>query len=339
MVIWPDRTVVQIQPEESVETVELRPLSLGELLDRTFSLYRKHFWVFVGIVAIPAAFAIPERMLLLNLQGSIFTMTPGRPPAMPSPGFVAGFFGGYFALLIVFAVVYSVGVGAATCAVADAYLGRASTVRGAYAKIRGKFWKLLGVICNVWLRLLGIFVPGIGVGIGAIVGVTVASGNQNNPLVIAVMFLLFALVYVATLVVCVWFALRYAIVIPVLMIEDLGVLDTIRRSVFLTKGRRGHIFLGLFVGGIIAYVGIIVFQMPFTIATMIAAMRGHWPLWLEFTSAAASAVGLALAGPISMIVTVLLYYDARIRKEAFDLQFMISSLERPAPATGTVSPA
>jgi hypothetical protein len=29
----------------------LRPLTLGELLDRTFLLYRKHFVLFVGLVA------------------------------------------------------------------------------------------------------------------------------------------------------------------------------------------------------------------------------------------------------------------------------------------------
>jgi hypothetical protein len=31
----------------------LRPLSLGELLDRTFALYRQHFALFVGITALP----------------------------------------------------------------------------------------------------------------------------------------------------------------------------------------------------------------------------------------------------------------------------------------------
>jgi len=322
-----------------VETIELRPLSLGELLDRTFSLYRKHFWLFVGIMAVPAAFVIPERVLLLNIQGNLFTMNPGRPPEMPSPGFLATFFAGYLAFMIAFMLVYSVGMAAAASAVGDAYLGRTSTVRGAYAKIRGKFWKLIGVVFNIWLRVLGIVIPVIVAGATLTVGITVASGNQNNPLVIAVMVLLFVLIYVVALGLAVWFALRYAVSIPVLMIEDLGVLATIRRSVFLTRGRRGHIFLGLLVGTIIAYVGLIVFEIPFTIATMIAAMKGHWPLWLEFTSAGASAVGLALAGPISMIVIVLLYYDTRIRKEAFDLQFMMSSLERPAPATGTVSPA
>jgi len=34
-------------------TTQLRPLSLSELLDRTFQLYRQYFMLFVGIVALP----------------------------------------------------------------------------------------------------------------------------------------------------------------------------------------------------------------------------------------------------------------------------------------------
>jgi hypothetical protein len=33
--------------------LELRPLSLGEILDRTFTLYRRYFLLFLGISAIP----------------------------------------------------------------------------------------------------------------------------------------------------------------------------------------------------------------------------------------------------------------------------------------------
>ena len=33
--------------------LELRPLSVGEILDRTFTLYRGNFILFVGISAIP----------------------------------------------------------------------------------------------------------------------------------------------------------------------------------------------------------------------------------------------------------------------------------------------
>src|ERR1700690_990112 len=34
-------------------TTTLRPMSLGEFLDRSFYLYRKHFLLFVGIIALP----------------------------------------------------------------------------------------------------------------------------------------------------------------------------------------------------------------------------------------------------------------------------------------------
>ena len=69
-----------------MEPVELRPLSLGELLDRTFRLYRNHFLLFVSIMAIPAAFSIPANVLLLTFQGSVMNAAataPGKPPVMP----------------------------------------------------------------------------------------------------------------------------------------------------------------------------------------------------------------------------------------------------------------
>ena len=34
---------------------ELRPLSLGEILDRTFTLYRKRFWLFAGLAVVSAS--------------------------------------------------------------------------------------------------------------------------------------------------------------------------------------------------------------------------------------------------------------------------------------------
>jgi len=117
------------------------------------------------------------------------------------------------------------------------------------------------------------------------------------------------------------------------------VFASIRRSVSLTRGRRGQIFLALLVAGIIAAAGNYIFQGPFIVATFIMTMAGHWPAWLAFASAAAGAIGSALTGPISLIAIVLLYYDSRIRKEAFDLQFMMSSLDKSAPSAGTVAPA
>jgi hypothetical protein len=326
-----------------VEAVDLRPLSLGELLDRTFRLYRNHFTLFVGIMAIPAAFWLPFNVLFLSFQGSILgtvATPPGRPPLLPTPAEIADFAIGALAVVGLSGLVYSIAVAAASSAVADVYLGRPASVRGSYAKIRGRFWRLMGVVVNILLRMLGLMLVVLGAFAGAMTGITLLFGaGRANPIFAFLLVIALLFADLAGLAFCVYFWLRYAVSVPVLMIEDLGVLATIRRSVFLTRGRRGHIFLAILVGAIIAYAGMFVFQIPFTIALLVSAAQGHWSQWLGFAAAVSGSVGSALTGPISMIAIVLLYYDSRIRKEAFDLQFMLSSLDHPAPAAGSVSPA
>jgi hypothetical protein len=326
-----------------VEPVDLRPLSLGELLDRTFRLYRNHFLLFVGIMAIPAAVWLPFNVLLLSFQGSMMSAAaanPGKPPVMPSPAEITGLFAGMFAVFFLSGLVYSIAVAAASCAVSDVYLSRPATMRGSYGKIRGRFWRLMAVLINILLRMFGLMLAVVGVFAGGMAGIGLLfGGGRGNPIFAALLAIALFFGYLAGLVFCVYFLLRYAVSIPVLMIENLGVFATIRRSVFLTRGRRGHIFLALLVAIIIAYAGLFVLQMPFTIAMVISAAQGHWSQWLAFAAAVSGAIGSALTGPISMIAIVLLYYDSRIRKEAFDLQFMLSSLDSPAAAAGTVSPA
>ena len=71
---------------------DLRPLSLGELLDRTFSYYRKHFLLFVGIMALPQALIVATNRILLPFRTPRFTAAPpspepaatAAPPAMPA---------------------------------------------------------------------------------------------------------------------------------------------------------------------------------------------------------------------------------------------------------------
>lgn len=322
-----------------MEPAELRPLSLGEILDRTFTLYRNYFWVFVGIMAIPASFGIPVNYLLLSFQGR--TLFGARAPAAPSPGLILGLLGGMSAFAILYLLAHSIALAAVTHAVSEAYLGRRSTVRDSYLSIRGKFWRLMGVILNIGVRILGILVVvfiAIAVVGGALIAAAAASGGQ--AVAAAAVGLLVVVVYILGLAAIVYLALRYAVSIPALMLEDLAILATIRRSVQLTRGRRGHIFIAFLLAAIIGYVGFIVFQAPFSIATMVTLMRNHpLPTWLALLTSLSGAVGGTVTGSISMIVLVLCYYDTRIRKEAFDLQFMMASLDRPTPAASTVPSA
>jgi hypothetical protein len=82
-----------------------------------------------------------------------------------------------------------------------------------------------------------------------------------------------------------------------------------------------------------------VFQGPFFVTMMFSIRTGHVPEWLAYASAMSGAIGGAITGPVLLIALVLCYYDTRIRKEAFDLQFMMSALDQPAPVPNTGSPA
>jgi hypothetical protein len=41
-------------------------------------------------------------------------------------------------------------------------------------------------------------------------------------------------------------------------------------------------------------------------------------------------ISQCLAGPLATIAFSLVYYDERVRKEAFDMQLMMSTLDAPA---------
>jgi hypothetical protein len=45
-------------PPRPVMRYDLRPLSTGEILDRTFTLFRARFWLFAGLSSIAACFRV-----------------------------------------------------------------------------------------------------------------------------------------------------------------------------------------------------------------------------------------------------------------------------------------
>jgi len=323
--------------EEGMEPTELRPLTIGELLDRTFRLYRNHFWLFVGIMAIPSVFSVPFNIIFFTWRG------PAVVRGNPSPTFPVGILAPLAAFFCFFWAVSSIAIGAATYAVSESYLGQKVTVRGSYGKVRGDFWRILGVVFVAWLRAIGMLLLvaiGMGIIIAIAAGIIAAIGRGRSQTTVGVIIgVVFALTYLAGIGLWILWSLRYAVCIPALLLEKVGVLAALRRSVQLTRGRRWHMLLTILLCMIAAYVGVIVFQGPFLMTIFISARSGHLPEWVSYAFAMSGAIGGAVTGPVLLIALVLCYYDTRIRKEAFDLQFMMSSLDRPAPAPDTPSPA
>src|SRR5688572_148131 len=108
-------------------SLDLRPLSIGELFDRAFMLYRRHFWLFVGITAVPGVFALIMTLTQQGLQGAMVP-PPGAaaqgqaavPPDLTTFGLL---FAGLMVVLVIYAVVYVIALGATTLAVSELYVG------------------------------------------------------------------------------------------------------------------------------------------------------------------------------------------------------------------------
>jgi len=77
-------------------------------------------------------------------------------------------------------------------------------------------------------------------------------------------------------------------------------------------------------------------QAPFTVAAILVTAKGAQPgLWLTIPSLLLGGVGATAIAPLLMISFAIAYYDLRVRKEGFDLQLMMSDLDKTTPQGAT----
>jgi hypothetical protein len=301
--------------------VVLQPLNLGELLDRMFSLYRKNFLLFFGIMLLPSLLAMASGILMAVFRSPMVAPRPGTPAI--NPAIVGSAVGGFFVAMAAYWIVYAIALGASTFAVGDVYLGRTATIAASYRRIRGRIWRLLWLMFLVALRVFGVFLL-VGIGFAAIIPLVGGRGTMAGVIAALTMLVLFPVAFGLTI----WLMLRYSVCIPSLVLEDLRAGQAIRRSTQLMKGNYLRCFLLLLLTVVITYVSLTVFQGPFYIAMILSARHGQIAVWLLSLSSISGALGGALSAPLIMIGLVLLYYDIRVRKEAFDLQLMMSQVDQ-----------
>ena len=304
--------------------LDLRPLSLGELFDRAFMLYRRHFWLFVGITAIPGVFALMGTLAQVGLQQAVLP-EGGVQAANPEPPvenlfLIFSLFAGMMVALIIYWVVYMIALGATTLAVSEIYVGRGATIASVYDRVRGRIGALILLLLLVGLRIFGLGFAGLIVFgfIGAFLAVFLA------PLGVLV-----GLAGAAVLLVgCVFLALRYSLSIPALVLEGLTASDSIRRSVVLTRGRLLQVLLLGICATLVTYAALVIFQGPFFAAALMSGPETSAGLWLNVVGAIFGTVGTTLTTPFLIIGLALMYYDARVREEGLDLELSLAALDR-----------
>jgi hypothetical protein len=290
----------------------LRPMSTGELLDRTFALYRKNFPLFFGIAVVTHTVYLAYALLTVR-------------SAIPH----AGRLGTYYLHLglnwSVATLVLTISHAATVKAVAAVHLDQPTSVWTAYRTIRTRMVSVFGVLVYVFL-IAGLIAAVLGFVALMILGlILVAAGSPKSaPATVGLGIAMFAGGFATFVAVYV----RYALAIQACVVENLTAWASMKRSVFLSKGGRLRIAA--------VYVVFAVFSWIAAVTLAWLARAAGIPLHNRIvTLILADLAGFAsgsLTSPLATIGISLLYYDERVRKEAFDLQLMLASLDTSYPA-------
>jgi hypothetical protein len=272
-------------------------MDFGEILDGSLSIYRRHFGLFLRLSAI--TLSLP--FVLLVYLGTRFVLLLSRRPSLNTV-LLAAVVGVlyYLASLVLTAGTIRI--------ISDSYLGRTPRLREALSLGLAKLGPLLGVGFGKGVVLT---VIALGTMVVTALAVVVARASAGAG------FLFVG----ASIVGGIWFGAfvlcGYGVTTPVLVLEDLpSAFDAFRRSWALTGGFRLKV-LGL---------SLVTLFLANTLPSL--ALRGVGGIFLStlpVLGIALTALGYVLPlilAPIVAAVITLMYYDLRVRCEAFDLQVL-----------------
>lgn len=300
---------------------DLRPLSTGEVLDRTFHLYRSRFALFAGLALLPAGVGVvTSAMRLLYAAHQDTHLHAGA--ALYRVQVFTGILS--LASVLISLVLNGITQAATTWAVSAVYLGESASIKAAYGVGFGNWFRYtLIVLRQVWASL---WLPTILIVAAVLVPIM---AKRHGGGFVWLTILLFSLAFFSTIY-GLWAYIRISLSVPAAVVESLGVRAAVRRSAQLLASRKIRIFLLLLLL-IALYIVAGVIQSPLLILAVRA--RGAQAFVTQAISLAVTFVAGTLIGPVSAIAICLFYFDERVRREGFDIEWMMKKL---APgATGS----
>jgi hypothetical protein len=301
----------------------LRPLSLGEILDRSFAIYRANFWLFAGIAVLSSAVQlIANAVLLLIYKGYI-----PNPRAQPNPFHIS--FGGQQVGSIIAALLFflaaAVTQAATVWALSEVYLGRRTTIGASTRAVVGRWLRFLGIALwqawsVLWLPLL-LIIPAALLMRRAQFGMAGAFAGGALIFLGVTGGLAFGIIAF----------LRNSLAVQAAVVEDLKVRKAMRRSKVLAAGAKGRIFVVYLIAWCLLVVAGII-EMPAAMIIGLGALKGERHALLQMVILFVNFIAHSAVTPVLMIGLSLVYFDQRVRQDGFDLLLM---LEGGAGGTGT----
>lgn len=265
---------------------DLKPMELGEILDGALALFRRHFGLLLqlGVAA-----------LWLPVSLSVYVQLSGgeqRHIILFVVAAVLQYFGGLFL------------TAGAIRVISDSYLGRSPQLRDAVALGASKTWPLF--LVGLGKALVLVLIVGLA---GAAAAAAVATGKAVGVLPGAALF-------VAGLWFFVFVACGYGVTTQVVVLEEpASAFDAFGRSWDLTRTFKRKVFA-------LAVVAFIIFSIP------TAIVSGASTYFLLRAPAVGQVLAVVTAllpivmTPLLSCVFTLMYYDLRVRREAFDLELL-----------------
>ena len=315
----------------------LRPSTLGEILDRTADMYRSRFLVFLGIASLPAGVVFASAVAVFLFFA--WMGTQGRSVDPTVGGVVALFFVAGCGLILapLCGAVAALGAGALNHAAVAAFHRQPMGIRQAYKAAWKLGWRYIAIFL---IEALIIFVAPAVVGsvMIAIAGLSASlmggSDAAGNAVGIMMVLLLLGLTVYG-----IWMLLMLCLSFAASAAENAPAWTAVKRAMSLSKGTRGRILV-LYVLGIVlrwsfsilltSLFVIIVIAVPHLNSPQHARLLGTITLFVVYGGSFAVR---AFTKPVYTIAQLVFYYDQRVRKEGYDIEWMMLQAGMfPSPA-------
>ncbi|WP_375773151.1 hypothetical protein NR798_20420 [Archangium gephyra] len=325
---------------------DLRPLALGEIIDRAATFWRKHFKT---LFLLSLGFNLVSYILTKGLQlaaqrsyGAILTALRGQDLSA-----LASEYGRFLPMLVAILGisywVYSLNTLAVARYVVPTQLGESASPADGMQRVLKKAGTFTGayLLSLLWAvgAMLLMMLPGaLLTGAGGLIVVrtegAVSGARVLGWILVAVGPILMALGLLGGLL---WYLLRFSLLAPVLAMEELPVVRSFRRSGALLSGRVAPGFTGrvtvramllVTVVSLILLAVSILCGLPAMLVQLThgnpldpaAAAANPVPQSLLVPAELLQVVGQAVFNPLGIVVYAMLYLDMRVRREGLDLE-------------------
>ncbi|MGW2302862.1 hypothetical protein [Streptomyces sp. NPDC001809] len=325
-------------PAAKPGVIPLRPLGMGEILDGAVKTLRTYWRT---VLTITVTVAVISQIANILAQRYLAPEVPAaNPDATPAEALEQSLDAAQSSLiglgpaLLVTLMGSLISAALLTVVISRAVLGRPVSLGAAWQEARPRLLQLVGL--TLLLAAMSSAIVMVGLLPGLLIG-----GAPGAALTL--------LGGLGALVAAVWLMIRFSLASPALMLERGGVVPSLKRSAKLVQGAWWRIFGITLLTQLLIFIFSMIIAIPFTIIGIAVDGNGFsdmlsgtsttfgWPFLI--VTGIGGVITSALTYPVSAGVTVLLYVDQRIRREALDLELARAAGipgYGPAPGTQTV---